>query len=76
MDPGSDIAFFTNNASNITGLSFEAADQTVLAYFDPGTVPVVGVTPSSASPQVFLVNVTLSGYMLDCTIAPCAAIAH
>jgi hypothetical protein len=47
-------------------------DQSVLFYFDTQQAPVV-ITGFGLGVQV---TVTLTGYMLDCTIAPCAAVAH
>ena len=49
-------------------------DQPVLVYYDAGQQPfaefqAVGATVTAAT-------ITLTGYMLDCTVAPCAAIAH
>ena len=49
-------------------------DQPVLVYYDAGQQPfaelqAVGATVTAAA-------ITLTGYMLDCTIAPCAAIAQ
>jgi hypothetical protein len=58
--------------SNIESIS--DFDQAVLVYYDAGEQPfaqsnAIGVLINQAS-------FTLTGYMLDCTIAPCAAIAH
>ncbi|MGO9260986.1 MAG: hypothetical protein ACLQU1_32460 [Bryobacteraceae bacterium] len=50
-------------------------DQPILYYFDGGQIPEVvfySGTPFSANGQ----NLTLIGYELDCTAAPCAAIAN
>jgi hypothetical protein len=49
-------------------------DQPVLLYADAGDqVEAFLVGASGAFGGAF---VLLTGYMLDCTIAPCAAIAH
>jgi hypothetical protein len=46
------------------------ATQSLTAYFDSGEQPTVGVIPFTTP------TVTLSGYLVDCTLGPCAAIAH
>ena len=46
------------------------ATQSLIAYFDSGDQPTVGVIPNTTP------TVTLSGYLVDCTLGPCAAIAH
>jgi hypothetical protein len=60
---------------------FSAFDQSVQAYFDPaafGGIIEVGVSfiggtdPGAGSAEI----ITLSGYELDCNVAPCAPIAH
>ena len=54
-------------------------DQPVLAYFDAGQTPVAGILLGNGN---FVFGGTtqqsafLSGYLLDCTAAPCSAIAH
>ena len=49
-------------------------DQPVLGYIDQGhSVDVTVVVTSGNAPSG---DVALTGYMLDCTIAPCAAIAQ
>jgi hypothetical protein len=63
-------------------VSFTAFDQTVQAYFDPAAfgglievqVNLVGnsALPGGGSAQL----ITLSGYELDCNVAPCGPIAH
>jgi hypothetical protein len=55
--------------------TFNAFDQPVLFYVEPGFMPVLfafGPTWNQGANQ----SATLSGYMLDCTAAPCPAIAH
>jgi hypothetical protein len=47
-------------------------DQSVLLYFDAGKQPLTQVS----APNIQFADITLTGYMLDCTIAPCAAIAQ
>ncbi len=55
----------------------QAFDQPVLAYYDAGENPMVIITTDPQSefvqPTKF-VGVTLSGYLVDCNIGPCAAI--
>jgi hypothetical protein len=48
-------------------------DQLVQLYVDAGNHPIVVV---GANSTVSAGNMTLTGYLLDCTIAPCAQIAH
>jgi hypothetical protein len=47
-------------------------DLPVLLYSDAGQVPMAFVEGANVSKP----SITLTGYMLDCTIAPCAPIAH
>lgn len=47
-----------------------SAVRSLIAYFDSGDQPTVTVIPQTTP------TVTLSGYLIDCTTAPCAAIAH
>jgi hypothetical protein len=49
-----------------------AFDQSILLYFDAGQLPSAVVDGNN----FLFAEITLTGYMLDCTIAPCAAIAH
>ncbi len=54
----------------------QAFDHSVLAYYDAGENPMVVITTDAQSfsrPTNF-VGVTLTGYLVDCNIAPCAAI--
>jgi hypothetical protein len=46
-------------------------DQLVLAYFDAGQSPLVAAGGDASE-----ADFTLTGYMLDCTVAPCAPIAQ
>jgi hypothetical protein len=48
-------------------------DQPIQLYVDAGNSPGVNVT---ANGVVNTGSVTLTGYLLDCTAAPCATIAH
>jgi hypothetical protein len=48
-------------------------DQLVQLYVDAGNTPEVTV---AADVPVNFAAVTLTGYLLDCTAAPCARIAH
>jgi len=69
---------FSNFSATIlpsaNGLGLAIVDQAVLAYFDAGQKPQLGIDSSSAVINRY--TVSLTGYMLDCTIAPCAAIAQ
>ncbi len=60
-------------ASSMAGLA--AFDQPVLMYFEPGLVQVL---VSGLNNQTFsgLQTLNMTGYMLDCSAAPCSAIAH
>jgi len=59
--------------------SFIDFDQPVLVYVDAGQIPEVIVIPVNGvltgCPNCGQVA-ALSGYMLDCSAGPCAAIAH
>jgi hypothetical protein len=51
-------------------------DQPVLVYVDTGQTPSVSISIATGA-HLKSVDVTLSGYLLDCnTATPCAAIAH
>jgi hypothetical protein len=69
---GSDLSgpviFFSSTARRF--------DQSVLFYFDGGDTPGLLVSVSGASLFNILQVSTLIGYLLDCTAAPCAVIAH
>ncbi len=56
----------------------QAFDQPVLAYYDAGENPLVIITADSqsASQLVNFVGVTMTGYLVDCGIGPCASIAN
>jgi hypothetical protein len=61
-------------ATLTAGNSEAVVDQQVLAYVDAGQSPDVMVFQGAGTSVASgIVNVT--GYLLDCTIAPCAAIA-
>jgi hypothetical protein len=76
-----------NNSSNVnftpasrSPLTYSngSVDLPTLAFIDGGKIPQVALTLlsgqlTSSGPTS---GVTLSGYMVDCMIAPCAAIAH
>jgi hypothetical protein len=51
-------------------------DQPVLIYFDAGHAPAVAVHLNSASAIISTARVTLIGYLLNCSIGPCAPVAH
>ena len=56
----------------------QAFDHSVLAYYDAGENPLVIITADSqsASQLVNFVGLTMTGYLVDCGIGPCAAIAN
>jgi hypothetical protein len=60
------------------GGSIASFTQPFHAYFDPGQTPVVSVQARNATfPNDNSTEVaTLKGYLIDCTAAPCSAIAH
>ena len=49
--------------------------QPVLVYVDAGLAPFIEVSGISGGASIGG-GFTLTGYMLDCTVVPCAAIAH
>jgi hypothetical protein len=57
---------------------FSEFDQQILAYYDPGQAPQVQVQSSQAvfSGGASSQLVFLSGYVLDCSVAPCEPIAQ
>jgi hypothetical protein len=59
-------------AASSVGTTQTIYDQPVLLYFDPPLEPVAQV----AGNNILSASFTLTGYMLDCTVAPCAAIAQ
>jgi hypothetical protein len=62
--------FFTPSAGGVN-----AFDQSVLVYFDAGRTPLVFIGgPTFLANHGDLINLT--GYMLDCSVAPCAPIAQ
>ncbi len=65
-------AFFTPSLGSNPTFDFNAFDQPVQVYFDAGQQPLVGISgPTFQAGQSE--GVTLTGYMLDCSAAPCAA---
>jgi hypothetical protein len=68
-------AFFTQTLGGSSFFNESLFDQLVLVYFDAGQQPTV-----TAFGPTFVANnsqiVNLTGYMLDCSAAACAAIAH
>ncbi len=71
-------AFFAPSAQVFGNQNMAAVDSPVLIYFDQYQAPVVQVSNNASivtnqsSPPAF----TLTGYMLDCSAAPCSAIAQ
>jgi len=55
------------------GIAQAFVDQPILGYVDAGSAPIVGEGVESGI--VGNMVAVLTGYMLDCTVAPCAAIA-
>jgi hypothetical protein len=81
LNNGSGAPVSTFFTPQVPTVSFSAFDQTVQAYFDPAAfgglieveVSLLGGTfPGGGQVE----GVTLSGYELDCNVAPCALIAH
>jgi hypothetical protein len=52
----------------------QALDQPVLVYYDAGENPLVIITSDSQLDN--FVGLTMTGYLVDCSIGPCAAIAN
>lgn len=82
LNNGSGMPVSTFFAPMVPLISFSAFDQTVQTYFDPavsaGIIEVQvnlvgGATFPGGGPAEII---TLSGYELDCTVAPCAPIAR
>ena len=51
-------------------------DQLVQQYGDAGNIPNVQIVADRGLTSVYYGFVTLTGYLLDCTVAPCAPIAR
>ena len=56
------------------GASYFVFNQPVLGFYDAGTSPTVGVSVAAVGSSS-VGRFRLSGYMLDCSTGPCAAIA-
>lgn len=56
-----------------TGVIISVFSTPVHLYFDAGEIPQLNL---DAGATIIDQAVTVSGYMLDCSAAPCAAIAH
>jgi hypothetical protein len=71
---------FTVNAIPDQGNNLASFNQPYLAYVDGGQSPVVFVISINTLFSSISLNaseaVTLKGYLLDCTAAPCSPIAH
>jgi hypothetical protein len=70
------ISFFFVPVNPFAGGFFSFFDQPVLGYLDAGAVPRIDAfsgNPSFAGSTTGIF--TVSGYLLDCTAAPCAPIA-
>jgi hypothetical protein len=72
FEPGGKSQFMVTASAPLGPLNQSAFDQSVLLYVDAGTAPKVVLTGSG----LFAAQFTATGYMLDCTVAPCAAIAN
>jgi hypothetical protein len=68
--------FLPQTANAFNGTFYSKVTQPVLVYFDGGQTPRVGVLDYNGSGFNGQAVVSLTGYMLDCSAAPCAAIAH
>jgi hypothetical protein len=72
-------AVVTGNASSFFAPShggIAAFDQPVLSYWEAGTTPQVGAKALNGQTFSGLQGVSMTGYLLDCSAAPCAPIAH
>jgi hypothetical protein len=70
---GAQSVFIVTATLTLNGFTpVSAFDQAVLLYFDAGQQPNTTVDGNNLLGG----EITATGYMLDCTIAPCAAIAH
>jgi hypothetical protein len=63
------------SSANAFGAVFASFDQSVLSYHDAGSVPKVFVRVGSGFDGTIEQVVNLAGYLLDCTVSPCAPIA-
>ena len=68
-------SFFLVTPQGNSTLGFVDADQPVLEYVDSRQMPLVAIKLNLATFNG-QPGATITGYMLDCTIAPCAAIAQ
>lgn len=50
--------------------------QPALLYIDAGEIPVISFFVNGATLDATTQTVTLTGYMLDCTVNQCASVAH
>ena len=71
---GGRISFYSFFAPFVGGLS--VFDQAVLRYVDAGDAPSLNIVADGALFGGGGEGVILTGYLLDCTAAPCAPIAH
>jgi hypothetical protein len=69
------VNFFVPAAPAIFGGGV-AFDQPVITYFDSGRTPQVSVSLSGGPSDGAIQQMNVYGYLLNCTTAPCAAIAH
>lgn len=81
LNNGSGFPVSTFFAPQAPSISFNAFDQTVQTYFDPavfgGIIEVqVNLLGGTFPASGFVEGIILSGYELDCNVAPCAPIAH
>jgi hypothetical protein len=67
-------AFFNVPPGPAGGLVY--FDQPILFYFDAGQFPQVNIFANLPLNETPITQLTLIGYELDCTSAPCAAIAN
>jgi hypothetical protein len=57
----------------LVGINVSLFNQSILVYIDGGLAPAVSIETDVA---ITFYNVTISGYLLDCSKSSCAAIAH
>ena len=70
------VEFLVAFQGNDAGLNYFLFNQAVTIFVDPGQRPKIDVVMGGESANPLNLTVfTLTGYMLDCTTGPCAAIA-
>ena len=68
-------AFFISVALRGGGAVYSQFDQPVLVYVDAGGAALVDLRAPNLNTNFIIVNISLTGYLIDCTVISCAAIA-